>query len=75
MRRRADIDGLKEFGHPATEEIATCFCPENMVSKLPNVSGFLDKVNVASQGVSGAGVLKNGGVVAVSRNLQVNLLR
>lgn len=30
VHRRVDREGLKEFGLLATEEIATCFCPENM---------------------------------------------
>lgn len=36
VRRRADRDGLKEFGLLATEEIATCFCPENMLKHEKN---------------------------------------
>lgn len=53
--RQADRDGLKEFGLLATEEIATCFCPENMFRQEKPA------------GVSGHDVVKDG--VGVDKNV------
>lgn len=43
VRARADRDGIEAFGYMATEELATSFCPENLVASKNRDGGSRTK--------------------------------